>query len=67
MAAAGLVRVFPETGVAAFLLGKHYALSAFLWSLAFLVWLVGFLPLLRHPVRKSRHSAAIVSPPFQES
>ena len=67
MVAAGLVRVFPETGVAAFLLGKHYALSAFLWSLAFLVWLVGFLPLLRHPIRKLRQSVPTVSPPFQES
>jgi uncharacterized protein involved in response to NO len=57
MLAAGLVRVLPETGMATVLLGKHYALSAFLWSLAFLVWLAGFLPLLRHPVRETGHCA----------
>ena len=57
MLAAGLVRILPETGLARFLLGKHYALSAFLWSLAFLVWLAGFLPLLRHPAAVADCSA----------
>lgn len=57
MVAAGLVRVLPETGIATFLMGKHYALSGFLWSSAFLIWLVGFLPLLRNPVRESGHCA----------
>jgi len=53
MLAAGLVRVLPEIGAATFLSGAHYALSALLWSLAFLVWLAGFVPLLRHPVHAS--------------
>lgn len=49
MIAAGLVRVVPEIGIGTFLLGSHYVLSATLWSFAFGVWLVGFIPLLRHP------------------
>ncbi|MET4384470.1 uncharacterized protein involved in response to NO [Bradyrhizobium sp. F1.4.3] len=53
MLAAGLVKILPETGAAPFLLGAHYALSASLWSLAFLTWLIGFFPLLRHPLRES--------------
>lgn len=51
MAAAGLARVLPEIGVATFLFGDHYILSAALWSVAFAVWLLGFLPLLRHPLQ----------------
>lgn len=51
MIAAGLVRVLPEIGIATALLGTHYALSASLWSAAFAIWLFGFLPLLRHPLR----------------
>jgi uncharacterized protein involved in response to NO len=50
MLCAGLVRVLPEIGIATFLAGGHYALSAGLWSAAFLLWLAGFLPLLRHPL-----------------
>lgn len=50
MTCAGLVRVLPEIQVGAFMLGGHYVLSAILWSLAFAIWLVGFLPLLRHPL-----------------
>ncbi len=50
MIAAGLVRVLPEIGIASFLLGGHYTLSGSLWSLAFAIWLAGFLPLLRHPL-----------------
>lgn len=49
MIGAGLVRVLPEIGIGAFLLGAHYAISASLWSLAFVLWLAGFLPLLRQP------------------
>jgi uncharacterized protein involved in response to NO len=49
MAGAGLVRVLPEIGVGTSLSGAHYALSATLWSSAFALWLLGFLPLLRHP------------------
>lgn len=50
MVCAGLVRVLPEIQIGAFMLGGHYVLSAMLWSLAFAIWLVGFLPLLRHPL-----------------
>lgn len=50
MTGAGLVRALPETGLAGFLMGQHYALSSLLWSAAFLVWLIGFLPLFRHPL-----------------
>lgn len=50
MAAAALVRLLPELGLAPALLGAHYAVSAALWSAAFAVWLAGFLPLLLHPV-----------------
>ncbi|MDT3684005.1 MAG: NnrS family protein [Pseudorhodoplanes sp.] len=50
MTCAGLVRVLPEIQVGAFMLGGHYVLSAILWSLAFAIWLVGFLPLLRNPL-----------------
>jgi uncharacterized protein involved in response to NO len=49
MTGAGLVRVLPEIGVGTSLSGAHYALSATLWSSAFALWLLGFLPLLRHP------------------
>jgi uncharacterized protein involved in response to NO len=49
MVAAGLVRVMPEIGIGTVLLGAHYVLSASLWSFAFATWLVGFIPLLRHP------------------
>jgi uncharacterized protein involved in response to NO len=51
MVAAGMVRVLPEIGIGTPLLGAHYALSASLWSAAFGVWLFGFLPLFRHPLR----------------
>lgn len=51
MLCAGLVRVLPEIGLGAPLVGLHYALSAMLWSAAFGVWLAGFLPLLMHPVK----------------
>jgi uncharacterized protein involved in response to NO len=50
MTCAGLVRALSETGLAGFLMGQHYALSSLLWSAAFLVWLIGFLPLFRHPL-----------------
>jgi uncharacterized protein involved in response to NO len=49
IAGAGLMRVLPEIGIGTFLLGEHYVLSASLWSAAFAIWLVGFLPLLRSP------------------
>lgn len=47
---AAAVRVLPELGIAPALVGIHYAAGAALWSLAFAVWLHGFLPLLRNPV-----------------
>lgn len=50
MIAAGLVRVLPEIGIGTSLLGQHYVLSACLWSFAFAIWLVGFVPLLKHPL-----------------
>lgn len=55
MAAAGLVRALPEVGIGAFFFGQHYMLSASLWSSAFALWLLGFLPLLRHPLRDAGH------------
>jgi uncharacterized protein involved in response to NO len=51
MVAAGMVRVLPEIGIGPSLLSVHYALSASLWSAAFAIWLLGFLPLFRHPLR----------------
>jgi uncharacterized protein involved in response to NO len=51
MAFAGLVRVLPELGIGGALTGVHYAASALLWSAAFGVWFVGFLPLFLHPLR----------------
>jgi len=53
MAGAGLIRVLPEIGIGASLMGAHYALGAGLWSAAFAIWLAGFLPLLRHPLNLS--------------
>jgi uncharacterized protein involved in response to NO len=50
MIGAALVRTLPEIGIGTFLLGGHYTLSASLWSAAFALWLVGFFPLLRHPL-----------------
>lgn len=55
MFCAGLSRVLPELGIGTFLAGLHYVLSASLWSAAFLIWLVGFLPLLRHPLHDRGH------------
>lgn len=51
MACAGLIRVLPELGIGGALTGMHYAASALLWSAAFGVWFVGFLPLFLHPLR----------------
>jgi uncharacterized protein involved in response to NO len=55
MTGAGLVRVLPEIGVGSFLVGSHYILSASLWSSAFALWLIGFLPLFRHPLKTADH------------
>lgn len=55
MTAAGLVRVVPEIGMAPYLFGSHYILSASLWSSAFAIWLIGFLPLFRHPLKTADH------------
>lgn len=52
MMAAGIVRVLPELGVGPSLTGIHYGLSAVLWSAAYGIWLVGFLPLLMNPVKQ---------------
>jgi uncharacterized protein involved in response to NO len=49
MAAAGLMRVLPELGIAESLLGLHYQLAAGLWSAAFAVWLIGFWPIFTRP------------------
>lgn len=49
MAAAGLMRVLPEIGIGAGLLGRHYQLAAGLWSAAFAAWLIGFWPILNAP------------------
>jgi uncharacterized protein involved in response to NO len=49
MLCAGLARILPEFGIGPSLAGIHYVLSALLWSAAFMIWLVGFLPLLQHP------------------
>lgn len=50
MAAAGLARVLPEIGIWPTWTGSHYGISALLWSSAFAAWLIGFMPLLRHPL-----------------
>ena len=50
MLMAGLMRVLPELGIGASLLGLHHLLAALLWSAAFAAWLAGFLPLLLHPL-----------------
>jgi uncharacterized protein involved in response to NO len=55
MTGAGLVRVLPEIGIGWFLVGSHYILSASLWSSAFALWLIGFLPLFRHPLKSADH------------
>ncbi len=55
MAGAGLARIVPEIGVGLLPPGGHYTLSAALWSSAFALWLIGFLPLLRHPVPEAGH------------
>jgi uncharacterized protein involved in response to NO len=55
MTGAGLIRVLPEIGVGSFLVGSHYILSASLWSAAFALWLIGFLPLFRHPLKSADH------------
>ena len=52
MMGAGIVRVLPELGVGSPLTGMHYGLSAALWSAAYGIWLVGFLPLLMNPLRQ---------------
>ncbi|OCK62126.1 NnrS family protein [Bradyrhizobium sp. LMTR 3] len=57
MIAAGLVRVLPEIGIGTFLLGKHYVLSGCLWSFAFAIWLVGFVPLLKRPLYETARQA----------
>ena len=47
---AAAMRVLPEiTDLTAFG-SHHYAWAAIFWSLAFLLWLWGYLPLLGHPV-----------------
>jgi uncharacterized protein involved in response to NO len=55
MTGAGLVRVLPEIGVGSFFVGSHYILSAAFWSSAFALWLIGFVPLFRHPLKSSDH------------
>lgn len=55
MTGAGLIRVLPEIGVGSFLVGSHYILSASLWSAAFALWLIGFLPLFRRPLKSADH------------
>ncbi|MGV6875620.1 NnrS family protein [Pseudochelatococcus sp. B33] len=49
MSAAALVRVAPELGIAAFLMGPHYVLGATLWAGAFGLWLHAFLPMMSAP------------------
>lgn len=49
MAGAAFVRTLPELGIAAYLGGMHYALSALLWAAAFALWLNAFLPMMRTP------------------
>lgn len=57
MIAAGVVRVLPELGFAALTFASHYSVSAGLWSSAFALWLLGFLPLLRRPLQEIDHCA----------
>ncbi|AQT46506.1 MULTISPECIES: NnrS family protein [Bartonella] len=46
-------RVLPETSSAFAFINSHYAVAATLWSVAFLLWLWGYLPILGHPVKVS--------------
>jgi uncharacterized protein involved in response to NO len=48
-----LIRVMPEMGVLTGLAGRHYALAAILWTGAFGVWLIRFLPFLLEPAASS--------------
>lgn len=57
MTGAGLVRVLPELGFAQAVFVSHYGVSATLWSCAFALWLLGFVPLLRHPLHEADHCA----------
>jgi len=57
MTGAGLVRVLPELGFAPDILTSHYNASAILWSAAFALWLLGFIPLLRCPIRSEDRCA----------
>jgi len=51
MTCAGLVRVLPELGIGETLIGMHYAVAALLWSSAFGIWFIGFMPLFLRPLR----------------
>lgn len=55
MAGAGIARVLPELGFAEVMAASHYSISAALWSAAFALWLLGFLPLLKHPLHGKDH------------
>lgn len=57
MTGAGLIRVLPELGFAQADFASHYSISAILWSSAFALWLLGFIPLLRHPLHEADHCA----------
>jgi uncharacterized protein involved in response to NO len=57
MTGAGLVRVLPELGFAQAAFASHYSVSATLWSAAFALWLLGFIPVLRHPLLEADHCA----------
>jgi uncharacterized protein involved in response to NO len=53
MMCASIVRILPELGIGPSLTGLHYGLSAILWSAAYGVWFVGFLPLLMNPINEA--------------
>ena len=57
LALAGAARILPELAAGIELPGGHHMVAALLWSGAFGVWLAGFLPLLRNPVREGHASA----------
>ena len=50
MLVAALVRVLPELGVGAELLGWNYPLAALAWSAAVAAWLAGYIPLFLNPL-----------------
>lgn len=46
-----LIRALPEISDQFSVYGYHYIISSVLWSFAFFLWLLGYMPILKYPVR----------------